>query len=66
MTHEYFDYIEPEVTELLSMGFSTKKVAAHFNMNEKTLIQLLDKKKRQRDIWQKKVNEKYGNHILEY
>ena len=54
-------YYQTEIDEMLSMGFSTKAIAAKLNIPEKVLIRNLQERRAARDEWQQIINEKYKN-----
>lgn len=59
-------HYQTEIEEYISMGFSTKAIAAKLNIPENVLIRNLQERRAARDEWQQKVNEKYkGKNILE-
>lgn len=43
------------------MGFSTKHIASRLNIPHEVLLEALEKRRQQRDDWQKIINEKYKN-----
>ena len=58
-------HYQTEIDEYISMGFSTKAIAAKLNIPEKILIRNLEERKAARNEWQQKVNEKYKNTMYE-
>ena len=48
-----------EIEEMLSMGFSTKYIAARLGISEEILLEVIKEKREQRDEWQKIIDEKY-------
>ena len=60
------DYWVVEIDEMLSMGFSTRHIAARLNIPHETLLKVLEERKKERDKWQEIINEQYkGKNILE-
>ena len=49
MTRDYYNWIETSVEEMLSMGFSIKTIAKHYNISEDKLREYLNKKRAIRD-----------------
>ena len=47
-------HYQTEIEEYISMGFSTKAIAAKLNIPEKVLIRNLEERKAARDEWQQK------------
>ncbi len=58
-------YYQTEIDEYISMGFSTKAIAAKLNIPEKVLIRNLQERRAARDEWQQKINKKYKNTLYE-
>lgn len=58
-------HYQTEIDEYISMGFSTKAIAAKLNIPEKVLIRNLQERRAARDEWQQKVNKKYKNTMYE-
>ena len=66
MTRMCTDYWVVEIDEMLSMGFSTRHIAARLNIPHDVLLEALEKRRQQRDDWQQKIDESYkGKNILE-
>lgn len=63
MTHDFLDYVFPELEQYLSMGYSTRAVAKYFNISEEVLVKRLKEKRELRDKWQAKINEEFQNNI---
>ena len=58
-------HYQTEIEEYISMGFSTKAIAAKLNIPENVLIRNLEERRAARDEWQQKVNKKYKNTMYE-
>lgn len=65
MTRKCTDYWVVEIDEMLSLGFSTKAIAKKLGIPHEVLLEVLEKRKQQRDEWQQKINEKYKNTMYE-
>ena len=47
------------------MGFSTKHIAARLGIPHDVLLEVLEKRRQQRDDWQAIINKKYKNTLYE-
>ena len=65
MPRKCTDYWVVEIDEMLSMGFSTKHIAARLGIPHDVLLEALEQRRQERNRHQAIVNEKYKNTMYE-